>query len=254
VSATWSGTALVTGASRGIGRAIAVALSARVEAVVLIGRSSTDLAETARQCAGPSRCVVADLADPGERDRAFAEFADQPIGYFVHAAGDGLPAQLADIETTELDRLFRLNCAAFVHLAQLLVPGMRERAFGRVLAVGSLAPLRPQAFAVQYSATKAALRSAAQCLAVELITYGIVVNMLSPGGVETRLGRDGRAAQTLLRNANPTVASVPRDGHLPKGRLVEATDVGRVALTLLDPANDVLAGQDVVVAGTQVMR
>ena len=251
----WPGTAFVTGASRGIGRAITVALSTKVQELVLVGRDTNGLAATAQECSGGAvETISADLADRGALRKILDGLGDRPMSYVVHAAGDGLPSRLDEIDFDDVDRLFEVNCASFLQIVQSTVPRMRERGFGRIVAVGSLAPLRPRPYSVPYTVTKAALRSAVQCLAVELVPDGILVNMVSPGGVATRLGEAGRSRYERLQASDPRVAQVSPSGHLPPGERVESEDVAEAVLNLLSPANRVVSGQDVVVAGTQVMR
>lgn len=255
MTAPWPGTAVMTGASRGIGRALAVCLAQRVERVVLLGRDVEGLRETAAGCAcAKVEVLTTDLGDRLARGRAFAEVARLEPSYLVHAAGDGLPARVGEIDLAELGRLFEVNCASFVELVQATVPAMTARGFGRILAVGSLAPLRPQPFSIPYTATKAALRATVQSLAVEVVSAGILVNMVSPGGVATRLGETGRTMYQRLGDRYPQVARAARAGHLPAGGSVDPADVARAAMLLLDPDNRVVSGQDLVVAGTQVMR
>jgi NAD(P)-dependent dehydrogenase (short-subunit alcohol dehydrogenase family) len=107
---------------------------------------------------------------------------------------------------------------------------------------------------IPYAATKAALRTAVQCLAAEVIGDSVLVNCVSPGGVDTDLGRAGREQLAGLFERQGRPLPPPRQEDLPRGRAVGATDVARAVAFLLAPENEVLAGQDLVVAGTHVMR
>jgi NAD(P)-dependent dehydrogenase (short-subunit alcohol dehydrogenase family) len=198
-----------------------------------------------------------DLRNPRERllfREQLAARKGPPITGFVHCAGGGMPTAVADIDGQVLRDLFELHVTAFVELAQDLLPAMRRSEFGRIVAVGSLAPLRPRPFMIPYAATKAALRTAVQCLAAEVIGDSVLVNCVSPGGVDTDLGRAGREQLAGLFERQARPLPPPRQEDLPRGRAVWAEDVARAIAFLLAPENEVLAGQDLIVAGTHVMR
>ncbi|WP_405940060.1 SDR family oxidoreductase [Streptomyces sp. NBC_00726] len=250
------GAVLVTGASRGIGLATAERIRDSCEQLILVGH--TKAPETPATGGGASaETYQVDLRDPDERLRFrkwLAAREGPPITGFVHCAGGGMPAAVADIDGQVLRDLFELHVVAFLELAQDLLPAMRGSRFGRIVGVGSLAPLRPRSFMVPYAATKAALRTTVQCLAAEVIGDSVLVNSVSPGGVDTDLGRAGREQLAGLFERQGRPLPPPRRDDLPRDRAVEAADVARAIAFLLDPENEVLAGQDVVVAGTHVMR
>ncbi|MGW6929784.1 SDR family NAD(P)-dependent oxidoreductase [Lentzea sp. NPDC054927] len=246
----------MTGASRGIGLATVRQIRNSCEQLILVGHTKAPTAPVTWTGFGAETYQV-DLRDPGARLRFREQLAARdglPITGFVHCAGGGMPAAVEDVDAQVLRDLFELHVMAFVELAQDLLPAMRKSEFGRIVAVGSLAPLRPRSFMVPYAATKAALRTAVQCLAAEVVGDSVLVNCVSPGGVDTDLGRAGREHLAGLFERQGRPAPPSRQGDLPRGRAVEAADVARAIAFLLDPENEVLAGQDLVVAGTHVMR
>ncbi|SMD18329.1 SDR family oxidoreductase [Lentzea albidocapillata] len=246
----------MTGASRGIGLATAGHLRNSCEQLILVGHTKGPTTPVTGTGAAAATYQV-DLRSPDERQRFREQLAARegpPITGFVHCAGGGMPAAVEDIDGQVLRDLFELHVVAFVELARDLLPAMRRSEFGRIVAVGSLAPLRPRSFMIPYAATKAALRAAVQCLAAEVIGDSVLVNCVSPGGVDTDLGRAGRERLVRLFERQGRPSPPPRQEDLPRGRAVEAADVARAIAFLLDPENEVLAGQDLVVAGTHLMR
>jgi len=170
--------AVVTGASRGIGRAICERLAR--EGWRVIGLSRTPPAGDF-----PGDWLRVDLADPAATREAFARIAAQeaPLG-FVHDAGifRFAPADAIDLEDLRL--MHRVHVEAAVEGLRAFVPAMRARGFGRVVLIGSRAALGKPGRAA-YGATKAALVGLARTAALELAPFGITVNVVAPGPIDT---------------------------------------------------------------------
>jgi NAD(P)-dependent dehydrogenase (short-subunit alcohol dehydrogenase family) len=188
-------TALVTGAGRGIGRAVAIQLSAGGAEVALLARSVDQLEETAaavRSHGGSAVVVPADLADPVAVSDAATRLAKElgPIDVLVNNAAVVGPA--GPTITTDADawrRAFAVNVGAPVQLTLRLVPSMLERGWGRVVNVSSGIVDYPEAMVGlnAYAATKAALEAHARSLAAELAGSGVTVNVYRPGSVDTAM-------------------------------------------------------------------
>lgn len=171
------GTALVTGATGGLGAAIARALSARGAGVVLSGRRRDALEPLAAELRG--RAVVADLAAADGPERLVAEVGSVD----VLVANAGLPASgpVTDFSLEEIDRALAVNLRAPMALARLLVPGMVQRGGGHLVFVSSLSGKVAAAGSAVYSATKFGLRGFAHGLRQDLRGSGVGVSTVFPG-------------------------------------------------------------------------
>jgi NAD(P)-dependent dehydrogenase (short-subunit alcohol dehydrogenase family) len=172
----------------------------------------------------------------------------------IHCAGDGMPSAFEATASDEFRRLFELHVLAPFELAQALLPGMRCIGGGRIIAVSSLAAIRPRRFMGAYASTKAALRTMIQCLADEVAGHNITANIISPGGVDTELGRRGRAALDELEGNTPGSEISGRVASLPLGRALTPEDLIDTFRLLIGPGGSAISGQDIIVAGTTVMR
>jgi hypothetical protein len=192
-------TALVTGASSGIGREIALRAAGDCATVVLVARREERLRELAREIesrhAGvEARVVVADLSDAAERHRLHAdlESAGLHVDWLVNNAGFGLAGRADRLPTDQLQSMVELNVAALQHLALLFLPAMVERGRGGVLNVASTAAFQPMPYMATYGATKAFVLSFSEALWKELQGTGVTVTCLCPGRTATEFFDDAR--------------------------------------------------------------
>ncbi|MEU1277059.1 SDR family NAD(P)-dependent oxidoreductase [Streptomyces sp. NPDC005805] len=173
------GTALVTGASSGIGAAVAAALVARGYRVH--GTSRRPEAVTDR--IPGVEYLALDLTDEASIEACAAAAGE--VDVLVNNAGESQNGPLEELPLEALERLFRLNVFGAVRLTQLLLPGMRARRRGRVVMVGSMLASFPLAYRSSYVASKAALRGFATSLRREVSPYGIGVTTVEPGAIST---------------------------------------------------------------------
>jgi short-subunit dehydrogenase len=171
-------TALVTGATGGIGTAVARELAERGTRLVLTGRDTPRLAELAADLA--AKPVSADLCS--ESDRAALVGAAGPVDVLVHCAGVGHRGRFGGAPA---EPLIALNLHAPIALTAALLPGMRERGRGHLAYVGSIAGLAGVREEAVYAATKAGLLAFAASLRAELAGTGVTVSTMSPGAVDT---------------------------------------------------------------------
>lgn len=180
--------ALVTGASAGIGVALARELARRGAKLILTARRKDRLESLAAEFAAQgveTRIVVADLNDPAAPQRIYDATQDLAVDILVNNAGLG---QYGHFETGQPEQEFsmvRVNCEAVVRLSRLFVPRMIERRRGWVLVVASTASFQPLPYLATYAATKVFDRFFALGLAEELAQYGIKVAALCPGTTES---------------------------------------------------------------------
>ena len=179
-------TALVTGASSGIGAELALALAARGYAVVLTGRNEAALQALAARIPG-SQIVVAELARP-EGTQAILDFIARRglvIDMLVNNAGLGSGGAFIDNDAARLEETVQVNVAALTRLTRALLPGMVARKRGRVLNVASTAAFQPGPGMAVYYASKAYVLSLSEALAAETAGTGVTVTCLCPGPTQT---------------------------------------------------------------------
>jgi len=184
---------LVTGASKGIGRAIVVELAARGHDVVATARNVAaleDLPAAAR--------LALDVTDQESVDKAVAAAGE--LDALISNAGETLRAPAESVPLTEVSRLFELNTVGALRVAQAVLPGMRARGGGRLLFVSSITGRAVVPLGGAYAASKWALEALAEALAIEAGHFGIKVTLLEPGAVSS--GGSERAA-TLLADDDP---------------------------------------------------
>jgi NAD(P)-dependent dehydrogenase (short-subunit alcohol dehydrogenase family) len=190
MSASWtssaSKTALVTGASSGIGRATAALLAAR--GVTVFGTSrDPDAIEPRDRLAGVTYLPL-DVTDPASV-RACAKLSG-PVDILINNAGQSQLGPLEELESALIEQLFAVNVLGPVQLTREYLPGMRTAGRGSVVMIGSLAAEFPVPFQSAYAATKLAVRGFAQALRLEVAPFGISVSVIQPGYF--RSGIDGR--------------------------------------------------------------
>lgn len=229
--------ACVTGASAGLGRAIAEALVGAGAKVVAVARRRSDW------CDGTNAVALsADLSDPG-RAKGVARAVSDPFGppdILVNAAGVNT-REAADEVTLEGWTLTQnLNLAMPFFLAQALVPGMRERGWGRIVNFASLQSLRAFPGGIAYGASKGGIVQLTRAMAEAWSRHGITANALAPGFFPTELtGPVFDDPERAARNAAQTC--IGRNGRLP--------DIVGPALFLCSTASDYVTGQVLPVDG-----
>src|SRR5580700_10152461 len=250
MSAAGGRVALVTGGSRGIGRACALALAAAGCDVAVNYRRDADAAgQTVAAIEGLGRRAVAYRAsvDVMEDDEAMAQAVLDDFGVIdilVHAAGiasRGAPVVKTDPD--ELDRVLRTHAYAAHHLCRLLVPSMRKRPRGDVVFISSVAARLLAANGAPYNMAKAALEALAMTLAKEELRHGIHVNVVAPGLVDTEMGR------RLVKGAMGIEDIASLDATAPFGRVCRPEDVAGVVTFLCSEEAGYVTGQIIEVDG-----
>jgi short-subunit dehydrogenase len=224
--------------------------------MILISRSITGLKETASQCDCATEVISLDLSDQQQRLSFMSRLGKSvpPITCVVYCAGAGLPQSVELLALDEMRRLQELHVYALIEIIQMVLPGMKGAGYGRIISIGSLATHRPQSFMTAYAASKAAMRTAMQCIADEVIKSGITVNIISPGSVDTDLGNAGRNKLAQLSERPIELLNAERLRHLPTTSLISPDDIAEVVRFLSLPSTQAISGQDIIIAGTTVMR
>lgn len=179
--------ALVTGASKGIGRAIALRLAADHD-IVALARSADELEALRREiesAGGSCRVVVADLADGAAAERALAGVACDVL---VNNAGVGVLKPFLQLTPAEWHRMVDVNLNALYHVTRAVLPGMVERGRGHVVVIGSIAGRSAFVGGSCYTATKHAVMGFTESLMLEVRDRGVKVSVVNPGSVRTDFG------------------------------------------------------------------
>ena len=216
--------ALVTGASSGIGEALAREIARHGHDVVLVARRQDKLAELADDLAGRgtirAEVVAADLTAPDAPAALIAELdrRDLAIDILVNNAGAIAFGRFADTDAEQIDTMVALNVQALTGLCRRFVAPMRERGFGRILNVASTAAFLPAPSLAAYAATKAYVLSLTEGLAEELRGTGVTATALCPGMTDTELAKPLLSALPFSRLVpKPLVMSSPesvaREGY-----------------------------------------
>jgi NAD(P)-dependent dehydrogenase (short-subunit alcohol dehydrogenase family) len=210
--------ALVTGAGRGIGREVSLALARQGAAVGLVARTPSELAETAaliEQVGGRARPHQADVTDRAAVARAMAdiEAALGPIDLLVNNAGSNkATGRFQDVDPELWWRDIEINLKSAYLCSHAVVPGMIERGRGRIVNVASQLGIVPMPNSSAYSTSKAALLRLTDALASDLADSGIRVFAISPGMVRTQLVDE---IEAKLREGDPDFAGVPDAAFQP---------------------------------------
>lgn len=241
--------AFITGASRGIGRAIAVALAQAGADVALVARTADGLADTAADVTATGRTAVvipADVTDEAAVGQA-ASAAIGKLGYIDvlvnNAGGSNFMVGFRDLRLSGWEKLMRLNLTSAVYVCHAFAGHLLDRRSGSVINVASVAGVASSPLLSPYGAAKAGLISLTKTLAVEWATDGVRVNALCPGWTATDLNRNLWADPV----AGPaTVATVPMK------RWGRAEEMAGPAVFLASEASSYMTGQVLVVDGGQM--
>lgn len=213
-------TALVTGASRGIGAAIATKM--RNEDILVLT---------------PSRLQL-DLSSNESID-TFLSSLDVPVDILINNAGINTIAHTIEVSDQNIENTLQLNLVAPLRLIRGIIPQMIQRRFGRIVNVSSIWSVVSKPGRVTYAASKAGLNSLTQTLALELAPYNILVNAVAPGYTNTEL--------TKMNNTADQIEEIKK--LIPLGRLAEPEDIAEVVYFLCSQANRYITGQVILADG-----
>lgn len=247
---------LVTGAGRGIGRAVAVALAAEGHRVALTARSTDQLTETAEACekaGAPATLVLpGDATDPAHVEATYAEVerAWGGVDVLVANAGAGTSAPVAKTTDEQWQHMLDLNLTAPFRFMRRAIPGMVENGYGRIVVLGSIASKRGEPYISAYTASKHGVLGLVRSAAAELATKGVTVNAVCPAYVDTPMtdGSVESIAETTGRS--PEQARQALERKQPIGRLISADEVAEAVMHCVN--NGGVTGQGVNVDGGAV--
>ena len=237
--------AMVTGASSGIGREIALALAEAGANVVLVARREAELDSVRGEIEATRRraaTLVADLADRAGL-KAVALEADRPFGppdILVNCAGINIRKPMLEVTESDWDAVLAINLDAPFFLSQALAPAMIERGWGRIINIASLQSVRAFPMGASYGASKGAIAQLTRAQAEAFSRHGVTCNAIAPGFFATGLTEPVvKDAQRWKKMAESTFI----------GRNGELGDLRGIAVFLASPASDYITGQLLFVDG-----
>jgi NAD(P)-dependent dehydrogenase (short-subunit alcohol dehydrogenase family) len=238
-------TAVITGASKGLGKAMALALGSAGANIALVSRDADQLNEVHRavqSVGGKAAIFPADVSEEEqvrklERD-VIATFTDVHI--LINNAGINLRKQLVEFTLEEWRRVLDTNLTSVFLMCRSFVPHMRSRGYGRIINLTSIMSHVSIPGRSAYSASKTALLGLTRALALELASEGITVNGISPGPFATEMNSN------LIQNPEINQQFISK---IPVGRWGRVEEIGQLALYLCSEAAGFVTGTDIVIDG-----
>ena len=251
--------ALITGATRGIGAAIADTLGRLGANLCLIGRDREGLDARAGEISGEHHVSVhvetADVSDADDVQAAFeaAVAANGPVSVLVNNAGTGKSAPFHKMDQELWEFMIGVNLTGTFICTQAALSGMMEAGYGRIINVASTAGLTGYGYVSAYCAAKHGVVGLTRSLALETATKGITVNAVCPGYTETDLVRETIKNIVAKTGRTENDARAELAASNPQGRLVQPWEVAETVAWLALPASAAITGQAIPIAGGEVM-
>ena len=240
--------AVVTGASRGIGRAIALAFAEAGADVAVAARSEDDLETLAKEIDALGRRALAVRTDVTNRediesllDRTVAELGGIDV-LVNNAGGSNFTSPLVGLRPAGWDRLLKLNLDSVFHGTQLAAQRMLEHGGGSIIQISSVAGIEGAPGLSPYSAAKGGVRLFSQAVAKELAGSGVRVNVIAPGWIETPLNDWMTKDKSILQTI---------EAMIPMGRIGQADEIVGAAIYLASDASSFVTGSTLVIDGGQ---
>jgi NAD(P)-dependent dehydrogenase (short-subunit alcohol dehydrogenase family) len=247
--------AVVTGAGRGIGAAIARRLAAEGARVTLMARTQRQLDQLSEALGDCAQAVAADITDAANVGRAFehAARAFGPVDILINNAGQAQSGPMHRAPEDLWHSMIAVNLTGTYHAIRAVLPVMIERKFGRIVNIASTAGVRGYPYVSAYCASKHGVIGLTRALALEVAQRNITVNAVCPGYTETDIVQDAIAniQKVTGRSAAEARESLTRTN--PQGRLIEPAEIANTVAWLCLPGTESVTGQSVVIAGGEVM-
>ncbi|MFF7944907.1 SDR family NAD(P)-dependent oxidoreductase [Nocardia gamkensis] len=241
--------AVVTGAGRGIGRAVAIKLSSNGYRVALISRTEDELRATAAACPGETLVLPADITSTEAVDEIFGsvERTWGVIDVLVANAGSGVSATISDTTDAQWAAMLDVNLTAPFRCIRRVVPGMIASRWGRIVVVASVAAKHGESYISAYTASKHGILGVVRSAAAELAASGVTANAVCPGYVDTPMTERTVAGIAEKTGRSPDSARAALAAKQPSGRLVSVDEVADTVWLCV--TNAAISGQGINVDG-----
>jgi 3-hydroxybutyrate dehydrogenase len=247
--------ALVTGAGRGIGAAIAERLVQEGARVTLLGRNAETLQSVAEKLGSNAQVVTGDVSD-AEQVRAAVENSRVRFGaveILVNNAGQAKSAPLHKADDDIWHTMLAVNLTGTYHCIRAVLPAMIEQNFGRIVNVASTAGLTGYPYVSAYCAAKHGVVGLTRALALEVASRNITVNAVCPGYTDTDIVRDTVSNISEKTGRSEREALAVLVSRNPQRRLIRCEEVANTVAWLCLPGSESITGQSIAVAGGEVM-
>ena len=249
--------AVVTGAGRGLGTAIARALASQGAKLTLLGRNRDSLDKLAAELdSSTETCVVvADVTDGAALQAAFTRARERfgAVTILVNNAGQARSAPLHSAPDSLWDEMLAINLGGVYRCIRCALPDMLEAGRGRIINIASTAGLTGYPYVTAYCAAKHGVIGLTRALAIELARKNITVNAVCPGYTDTDLSRDAIAAIQAKTGRSEADVRAVFTAHNPQGRMVTTEEVAQTVLWLCTNEVGSITGQSIAVAGGELM-
>jgi NAD(P)-dependent dehydrogenase (short-subunit alcohol dehydrogenase family) len=246
--------AVVTGASRGIGVAVAAALVRAGACVSLLARDATRLQQVAQDLGAGTFAVGADVTSAEDVRRAFSTAREHfgPVHILINNAGQAASAKFTDTDEQIWQNILGVNLTGTYLCTRQAVPDMLAENFGRIVNVSSIAGLRGAAYLSAYVTSKHAVIGFTRALALEYASRNITVNAVCPGYVDTDLVKNAISNIRNKTGRSESEALATLIATNPQRRLIETDEVAHAVLWLCAPGAGSVNGQSLILSGGEV--
>lgn len=250
--------AMITGASRGIGLAIARAYAAEGASLCLVATDRARLADVEASLGVPAQRTMVLPVDVTDRDACFAavEQVEQRFGRLdtlVNNAGVYKSRTFLDYSAQDFQRLLDVNLFGVIHLMQAALPRMQSRAYGRIVNIASTAGKWGSRNQSAYNVSKHAVVGLTRCVALEAAAGGVTVNAICPGFVQTDMVENLKREYAAIGGADADAIVKAALARVPMGRVLDPSEIAGLAVYLGSRESSGMTGQSILVDGGMLM-